>query len=378
MYALGDLLGIMVEAEASDLYVTVGTFPMVKISGEVYPIEKEKVNKQSMDALKTEMLNKEQIAQFNAENELDYTLNLPNVGRFRVNYFRQRNHDSFVVRRIETDILSLDQLGLPVILKDLAMKDRGLILVVGATGSGKSTTLAAMIDYRNTNKSGHILTLEDPIEFVHEHKKSIVNQREVGHDTESYTRALKSALREAPSVLLVGEIRDQETMQAALSFSETGHLVFSTLHATNAPQTVERIMSFYEQAQHEMIQMQLSQNLLAVVAQRLIPTVDGKRAAALEILLTTARVRDLIQKGHFDLIRATIEAGTGEGMQLFDQSLHKLYTDKRVSEEMVYEFADQPTDLKLKIASQLGRESEIDIELLPDEEEHGTKEEDLE
>ncbi len=378
MYAVNDLLGIMVEADASDLYVTVGAYPMVKISGEVYPIEKEKLDTESLNSLKAEMLSPEQLTQFHDENELDYTLHVPSLGRFRINYFRQRENDSFVVRRIETNILSLDDLGLPVILKDLSLKDRGLILVVGATGSGKSTTLAAMIDYRNTNKSGHILTLEDPIEFVHEHKKSIVNQREVGNDTNSYTRALKSALREAPSVLLIGEIRDQESMQAALSFSETGHLVFTTLHATNAPQTIERVMSFFEQAQHEMIQMQLSQNLLAVVAQRLVPTVDGSRAAALEVMLTTARVRDLIQKGSFELLRSTIEAGISDGMQLFDHSLHTLYSKKRINEEMAYEFADQPTDLKLKIASQEERVAEMDIELLPDEEDSSKHEDDTE
>jgi twitching motility protein PilU len=294
-----------------------------------------------------------------------------------VNYFRQRGNDGFVIRKIETSIKSLDDLNLPVILKELSMKDRGLVLVVGATGSGKSTTLAAMIDQRNSNKSGHILTLEDPIEFLHEHKKSIINQREVGTDTDSYARALKSALREAPSVLLIGEIRDQESMQAALSFSETGHLVFSTLHATNAPQTIERVMSFYEQAQHDMIQMQLSQNLLAIVAQRLVPTVDGKRAAALEIMLTSARIRDLIQKGSFELLRQAIEHGTGEGMQLFDQALHKLYVDKRISEEMAYEYADQPTDLRLKIASQEERQAQLEIELFEDGEDTTAPEEEL-
>ena len=369
MYSLVDLLGVMVEAEASDLYVTTGTFPMVKISGETYPIEKEKVSRENLESLKQEMLTEDQMEQFHKTLELDYTYSLAGVGRFRVNFFRQRGADSFVVRQIVSTIRSLDDLNLPQTLKDLSLLDRGLILVVGATGSGKSTTLAAMIDHRNSSKTGHILTLEDPIEFLHDHKKSIINQREVGQDTESYSRALKSALREAPSVLLVGEIRDRETMQAALSFSETGHLVFSTLHATNAPQTIERILSFYDQSQHSMLQMQLSQNLQAVIAQRLVPALGGGRVAALEIMLSSARIRDLIHKGSFHLLRQTISGGHSEGMQLFDQALYKLYQEDKIDEELAIEFADQPTDLKLMIASQENRSATQEISLLADNDE---------
>ncbi|NQV14462.1 PilT/PilU family type 4a pilus ATPase [bacterium] len=369
MYTLQDLLSVMSEAEASDLYVSVGAFPMVKISGEVYPIEKELLSLENLNLLKNEMLNEEQLKQYIAEKELDYTLSLAGVGRFRVNFFRQRGTDSFVVRQIVATIRSLDDLDLPPVLRELSLKDRGLILVVGSTGSGKSTTLAAMIDYRNTNKSGHILTLEDPIEFLHSHKKSIVNQREVGHDTNTYSRALKSALREAPSVLLIGEIRDREAMESALNFSETGHLVFSTLHATNTSQTIDRILSFYDRSEQDLAQMQLSQNLLAIVAQRLVPMENGKLTAALEILISSARVRDLIQKGSVDLIPQTIRSGTSENMQLFDQALYKLYKDKKISEFTAYEFADFPTDLKLNISSTEQRETELEIKLLDDENE---------
>ncbi|NQV30106.1 MAG: PilT/PilU family type 4a pilus ATPase [Candidatus Marinimicrobia bacterium] len=358
----------MAEAGGSDLYVSVGAFPMVKISGEVYPIEKEKLSVENLTALRQEMLNEEQLAEYHTQKELDYTLSLAGVGRFRVNFFRQRGTDSFVVRQIVSEIRSIGDLGLPPILSDLALKDRGLVLVVGSTGSGKSTTLAAMIDHRNANKSGHILTLEDPIEFLHSHKKSVVNQREIGNDTLSFSKALKSALREAPSVLLVGEIRDREAMESALNFAETGHLVFSTLHATNTSQTLERILSFYDRSEQDLAQMQLSQNLAAIVAQRLVPSEEGKLTAALEILISTARIRDLIAKGSVDLLPQAIRAGAGEHMQLFDQALYQLYKEKKISEFTAIEFADHPTDLKLMISSTEERPPGQEINLLDDEE----------
>ncbi len=352
MYKINDLLNVMVEANASDLFITLGAYPMLKISGKILPLEKEKIIPETVKSLQAEMLNERQLEIFNKERELDFTYSLPGVGRFRVNFFRQRNSVAFVVRRIISKILTLEELNMPSILSRLAMEDRGLIFVVGATGSGKSTTMAAMIDHCNANKTAHILTIEDPIEFLHSHKKGIVNQREIGQDSRSYSAALKSALREAPSVLLIGEIRDKEAMSAAMNFAETGHLVLSTLHANNAYQTIERIMSFYNVSEHEMVRLQLSQNLKAVIAQRLIPTVDGKRIAALELLLTTARVRDVIHRGDLDVLRHTIESSKNEGMQLFDQHLFKLVMDKVIDEDTAIRCADRPTDISLKLRAE--------------------------
>ncbi|MFQ6605056.1 MAG: PilT/PilU family type 4a pilus ATPase [Fidelibacterota bacterium] len=352
MYKINDLLNVMVEANASDLFITLGAYPMLKISGKILPLEKEKIIPDTINNLQAEMLNERQLEIFNKEKELDFTYSLPGVGRFRVNFFRQRNSVAFVVRRIISKILTLEELNMPAILSNLAMEDRGLIFVVGATGSGKSTTMAAMIDHCNANKTAHILTLEDQIEFLKSHKKGIVNQREIGQDSHSYFAALKSALREAPSVLLIGEIRDKEAMSAAMNFAETGHLVLSTLHANNAYQTIERIMSFYHVNEHEMIRLQLSQNLKAVIAQRLIPTIDGKRTAALELLLTTSRVRDVIHRGDLDVLRHTIESSKNEGMQLFDQHLFKLVMDKKIDEDTAIRCADRPTDLSLKLRAE--------------------------
>ena len=351
MYTIEDLLKVMAEAKASDLYISMGAYPMLKISGENIPLEMDKITPEILASLKNTTLSEEQQRIFAEEHELDFSYSLPGVGRFRVNFFRQRNSDSFVVRRILSKVKTFEELNVNPLLGELVLKERGLILVVGATGSGKSTTMAAMVDHRNTNLTGHILTLEDPIEFLHNHKKGIVSQREIGEDSDSFHKALKSALRESLSMLLIGEIRDRTTMSAALNFSETGHLVISTLHANNAYQTTERIMSFYDPSQHEMVRLQLSQNLHAVIAQRLVPTLDGNRTAALEILVSTARVRDLIHKGEFHLLRYTIKSSTSEGMELFDQSLYHLFKEEKISEETAIRFADSPTDLKLLIMS---------------------------
>ncbi len=367
MYTIRDLLNVMIEAKASDLYVSLGAYPMLKISGKTLPLEKERINPEIINSLQKEMLDDGQLEQFQKNRELDFTYSLPGVGRFRVNYYKQRNSVAFVVRRIVSNIKSFEELKLPSMLGELVLKDRGLILVVGATGSGKSTTLAAMIDYRNSHRSGHILTLEDPIEFLHSHKKSIVSQREVGEDTKSFEAALKSALREAPSLLLIGEIRDSVTMSSALNFSETGHLVLSTLHATNAYQTIERIESFYAPSQHAMIRLQLSQNLLAIVAQRLVPTVDGGRRAALEILLASGRVRDLIHKGELELLRHTMESSTTEGMQLFDQALYSLFKAGVISEDVAIQYADRPNDLRLKIMAKAEQLFKQKIELVEED-----------
>lgn len=351
MYSIKDLLNVMVETEASDLYVALGAYPMLKISGDTIPLEKEIVTPDIMKMLKSEILDENNTIMYSQEKELDFTYSLPGVGRFRVNLFRQRNSDSFVIRRIVSEIKTLEELSLPPLLGKLVEKNRGLVLVVGATGSGKSTTLAAMVNHRNINMAGHILTLEDPVEYLHSHKKSIVTQREIGSDTKSYKTALKSALRESPSMLLIGEIRDEETMSATLNFAETGHLVLSTLHSSNAYQTIERIGSFFDSAKQEMIRLQLSQNLLGIIAQRLVPKIGGGFVAALEIMLSTGRIRDLIHKGEIQLLRHTIESSTNEGMQLFDQSLYGLYKEGKISEETAIQSSDRPHDLKLKIRS---------------------------
>lgn len=363
MYKFIELLNVMVESNASDLYVSVGAFPMLKIEGQTLPLEKDLVSKDMVEALQAEMMTEAQRRKFDEEPDLDFTYSLQGVGRFRINFFKQRSHKAFVVRKIELSIKTLKDLNLPPVLGDLVNRKRGLILVVGATGSGKSTTMAAMVDHRNTHRSGHILTLEDPIEFVHQHKKSIINQREIGDDSVSYQRALKSALREAPSMLLIGEIRDQATMTAALNFAETGHLVLSTLHANNAYQAIERIMSFFNSEQLPMIRLQLSQNLLGVIGQRLVPTIDGKRVAALEILLDSARIKDLISKGEIELLRYTIQNSVNEGMILFDQTLYKLFKNGVIYQDTAVQFSDRPGDLNLLIRSRENREDITEIAL---------------
>jgi twitching motility protein PilU len=358
MYKLNDLLSVMSEAKASDMYLSISTYPVLKINGSCSSLEKELLTGENLKSLLQEMLNEDQIRQFIQKKEFDYTISRRNMGRFRVNAFIQRGSISFVFRRITSQILSLDELNMPNILKELVKEKRGLILVVGSTGSGKSTTLAAMVNQRNISSAGHILTIEDPVEYLHGHQKSIVNQREIGMDTDSYRSALRSALRQAPDMLLIGEIRDEETMSAALNFAETGHLVLSTLHANNAYQTLERIMSFYPPESHHMVQLQVSLNLKAVIAQRLIPTVNGGRIAAIELLLASSRVRDLIHRGDIEVLRSAIEASSHEGMQTFDQALYKLYADGQIRFEDAIRFADRPNDLKLKIQSEQSSQSD--------------------
>lgn len=272
------------------------------------------------------------------------------VGRFRVNLFQQRNQISIVIRNIKTDIPGTQELGLPPILSKLVMQKRGLILFVGATGSGKSTSLAALIDYRNSNSAGHIITIEDPIEFVHRHKKSIVNQREVGVDTLTYEEALKNTLRQAPDVILIGEIRDRETMEHAIAFAETGHLAISTLHANNANQAFDRIINFFPEERRRQLLMDLSLNVRGFVSQRLIPTLDGKRAAAIEILLGTPMVNDLILKGEINQIKEVMQKSENIGMQTFDTALYKLYKEGRISLEEALRNADSQNNLRLRIS----------------------------
>ncbi|NQU67249.1 MAG: PilT/PilU family type 4a pilus ATPase [Candidatus Marinimicrobia bacterium] len=368
MYTANSLFKVMVEVKASDMFVSIGSYPMLKVEGQSLPLEEDIVTPKVIANLKNELLNDELKVKYEKDNEVDFTFSYPGIGRFRINFFRQRGSDAFVARQIINRIKSIAELKLPPVMEELALEQRGMILVVGATGSGKSTTLASMIDFRNSHESGHILTLEDPIEFLHQHKKSIVNQREIGQDTNSFSRALKSALREAPSMLLIGEIRDTETMSSALSFSETGHLVLSTLHANNAHQAIDRILSFYDKGIQPMIQFQLSQNIRAIIAQRLIPTINKSITSCLEILLPTPRIKDIIMKGDFHLLRGTMEASVNEGLHTFDQYLYKLFKHNVISEETAIKYADRQNDQKMLIKSEEEHHFTQKIELDYDDE----------
>lgn len=339
----------MVETEASDLYLTVARPPMYRIEGEIRPDGEQSFTPDEMRAIALSIMNDKQQREFAENLEMNMAMSLAGVSRFRVNIFQQRGSVGLVIRRIKADVLSLDELGLPAILKEIVMSKRGLVLMVGATGSGKSTSLAAMIDHRNSTEYGHIITIEDPIEFVYRHKKSIVTQREVGFDTHSFQNALKNTLRQAPDVILIGEIRDTETMEAAITFAETGHLCLGTLHSNNANQAIERIMNFFRPERHAQIYMQLSLNLRSIIAQRLVPSVDGKRAAALEVLIDTPRIKDLIKKGEVYTLKEAMEQGVQEGCQTFDQALFELYKDGKITLEQALVNADSANNLRLKI-----------------------------
>ena len=339
----------MVELEASDLYLTVARPPMFRVDGKIQARGEEPFTPEDLRALAETMLNEKQQLEFAQTLEMNMAMSLTGVARFRVNMFQQRGSVGMVIRRIKAEVMSIEEMGLPSILQDIVMTKRGLVLVVGATGSGKSTSLAAMIDYRNANEAGHIITIEDPIEFVHRHKKSVVTQREVGFDTLSFQSALKNTLRQAPDVILIGEIRDTETMEDAIVFAETGHLCLGTLHSNNANQAIERIMNFFPSERHAQIYLQLSLNLRAIVSQRLIPSLDGKRVAALEILMDTPRLRELIKKGEVDALKEGMEQGIQEGCQTFDQALFSLYRDKKIGFEQALINADSANNLRLKI-----------------------------
>jgi twitching motility protein PilU len=294
-------------------------------------------------------MNERQKRRFEEEFEMGLALFYPDLGRFRVSIFKQMGHTGVIIRQIKIQIKTVDDLGLPQILKEIVMTKRGLVLVVGATGTGKSTTLAAMVDHRNSNEKGHIITIEDPIEFVHHHKKSIITQREIGFDTLSFANALKYTVRQAPDVILIGEIRDTDTMDAAIGFAETGHLCLGTLHANNANQALERVMNFFAAERHAQIFMQLSLTLKAIISQRLIPTVDGKRVAAIEILLDTPRAKDLISQQEISQLKDAMSLGYHEGMQTFDQSIFDLYKAGRIDYKHAIGYADSQNDLRLKI-----------------------------
>ncbi|HMO01532.1 MAG TPA: PilT/PilU family type 4a pilus ATPase [Oligoflexia bacterium] len=343
------LLAVMVQHSASDLYITVGSAPMYRVDGVVRQAGSHIFSELDTENLARSVMNDNQQKMFYATNELNFGIHYSTLGRFRVNVYRQRGAIGMVIRSIKSKILTIEELNLPEILKSIAMTKRGLVLVVGATGSGKSTTLAALIDHRNANSPGHIVSIEDPIEFVHEHKRSIISQREVGLDTENYEVAIKNALRQAPDVVFIGEIRDIETMEAALTFSETGHLCLATLHSNNANQAMERIMNFFPVSRHPQIYMQLSLNLRAVISQRLLKSVDGSRIAAIEILLDSPRVKDLILKARISDLKEAMEQSKNIGMQTFDQALFDLYIAGKISLDEALVNADSVNNLRLAI-----------------------------
>jgi len=349
MLDIAKLLEVMVEHDASDLYLTVESPPMYRVNGVLRPAGARPLQEHETEALANSLMNDRQQRDFLAANEMNLGLFYPSIGRFRINVFRQRGQVGVVIRRIKTQIPTIDDLKLPSVLKDISMTKRGLVLVVGGTGSGKSTSLAAMIDYRNQNSSGHIVCIEDPIEFVHAHKKSIVSQREIGMDTESYDIALKNALRQAPDVILIGEIRDTVTMEAALTFAETGHLCIATLHSNNANQALERIINFFPMERHAQIYLLLSLNLRSIVSQRLVKTVEGGRTAAVEVLLDSPRVKDLVFKGQVAELKEAMEKSTNLGMQTFDQSLYDLYKGGRITLDEAIRNADSQNNLRLRV-----------------------------
>ncbi|MEE2024742.1 PilT/PilU family type 4a pilus ATPase [Alkalimonas mucilaginosa] len=346
---LTEFLQTMVTKGASDLFVTAGMPVAAKVNGELIPIDEQPLTEDDSFQLVVSAMNEKQKQEFVTSKECNFAI-ANQAGRFRVSAFWQRDQAGMVIRRIVTDIPKADELGLPPILKEIIMSKRGLVLFVGGTGTGKSTSLAALLGYRNRNAKGHILTIEDPIEFVHEHHKSLITQREVGIDTESFAAALKSSLRQAPDVILIGEVRDMQTMEYALSFAETGHLCVATLHANNANQAIDRIMHLVPKEMHQKLLFDLSLNLRAIVAQQLVPTADGMgRVAAIEVLLNSPLVADLIARGQIGEIKAVMTKSRELGMQTFDQALYDLYERGRISYADALHHADSPNDLRLMI-----------------------------
>ena len=363
-------LKLMVDNNASDLFFSAGAPVNVKVEGVTSPLGDHPMQPELVKKLAYSLINDEQQKTFEQTMELNLAISVKDLGRFRVNLYRQRGNVAMVIRYIKSHIPSIEELHLPQIVKKLIMEPRGLVLLVGSTGSGKSTTLASMIDYRNQRQTGHILTVEEPIEYIHRHSKSIVDQREVGLDTLSYANALKNAMREAPDVILIGEIRDQETMKAAIAYAETGHLCLSTLHANNANQALDRILNFFPNSAHHQLLLDLSLNLRAVVSQRLIPGVDGKRVPAVEVLLKSPYISELIEKGEIDEIKEAIEHSTDAGMKSFDQSLYALYQQGKITADEALKHADSSNNLSLKIRLAQGANPEdVDDNLVITEEE---------
>jgi twitching motility protein PilU len=347
---LDELLREMVARGATDLYLTDGSPPVLSTEGSYIRLETVPLTGAVLDEILSGAVSAPDLEEFRRTHELNVAVAVEGGDRFRINAHKQRGETGLVIRRIQADIPSLDQLGLPPAVGNLAMLPRGMVLITGATGSGKSTTMAAMIDRRNSHAPGHIITIEDPIEYVHAHKRSIVTQREVGLDTHSFHDALHNAFRQAPTVVLIGEIRDRESISAALRFAETGHLVLATLHSTNASQTIERIVSLHPPGMEQQVLLQLALTLKGVVSQRLVPRRDGTgRVPAVEVLLHTARVEEIIKEGRIDELREAAQTGTGEGMQTFDQALFALYRAGLITEDDALAHAESQNDLRLRI-----------------------------
>ncbi|MES2311671.1 MAG: PilT/PilU family type 4a pilus ATPase [Pseudomonadota bacterium] len=349
---ISELLAAMATDHASDLYLSHGAPPLMVVAGVSRYIGDRALTPADTHAVAYSVMNDRQQKEFEATLEMNLGIAPAGIGRFRVNVYRQRGEVAIAIRYITTEIPDIDSLRLPSTLRDLVMLPRGLILVVGAAGSGKSTTLAAMLDYRNRNRGGHILTVEDPVEYLHQHRKSIIDQREVGIDTLSYANALRNAMREAPNVIMIGEIRDRETMQQAIAYAETGHLCLSTLHANNANQTLDRILNFFPDTARHQLLIDLSLNLKAVISQRLLLAVDGTRVPAVELLLVTAYISDLIEKGEIATIREAMKQNSAAGMQTFDQALYALYSAGTIGYAEAIEHADSRTDLALQVRLQ--------------------------
>lgn len=356
---------LMAEKQASDMFFCTGTEPQIKIQAVIRPVGDKKLAPGQVKEMAYSLMNADQTAEFEETMEMNFAVPLSGVGRFRVNIFRQRGEVSMVIRFIRTHIPDFQEMNLPEVLGNVIMEKRGLILVVGSTGSGKSTTLAAMIGHRNRNSNSHILTIEDPLEFVHHHERSIVQQREVGIDTLSYENALKNALREAPDVILIGEIRDMETMKHAIQYSETGHLCLATLHANNANQALDRILNFFPEVMHRQLLMDLSLNLRAIVSQRLLPAKDSLLVPAVEVMLSTPFIRELISKGDISGIKEAMKESSEPGTITFDQALLHLYQTGKITEEEALRNADSRNDLSLEIRLNASHDDkDVDSELI--------------
>ncbi len=343
------LLRILASQDGSDLYLSTGAPPCAKFNGVLKPLGSEALKIGEVAAIAEGIMDNEQRLQFERDLEMNLAISLSGVGRFRINIFKQRNEVSIVARNIKLEIPRFEDLKLPPVLLDVVMEKRGLILFIGATASGKSTSLAALIDYRNRHSSGHIITIEDPVEYIHRHKKSIINQREVGVDTRSFHAALKNTLRQAPDVILIGEIRDRETMEHALAFADTGHLAISTLHANNANQALDRIINFFPEERRAQLLNDLGNNLQAFVSQRLVKSLDGKRRAAVEVMMGTPTIRDFIKRNEFDELKGIMEKSVSQGMQTFDSALYDLVVEGAIDEEEALKNADSVNNLRLRL-----------------------------